>query len=109
MKNKTSLTLINKDGEEVVYRKNNLTMGDVLKTLEFQEQIEKKNLPASKQMEELIKFNIDLFNNKKLTRESILAGISNVDAWEALNQPLADILGVEPEAEAQEKKSQQEK
>lgn len=109
MKNETSLTLINKDGEEVVYRKNNLTMGDVLKTLEFQEQIEKKNLPVSKQMEELIKFNIDLFNNKKLTRESILTGISNVDAWEALNQPLADILGVEPEAEAREKKSQQEK
>lgn len=109
MENKTSLTLINKEGEEVIYRKGNLTMGDVLKTLEFQEQIEKKNLPASKQMEELIKFNVDLFCNKKVTRESILAGISNVDAWKALNQPLADILGVDPEAEEQEKKSQQEK
>ncbi|MGM0337712.1 phage tail assembly chaperone G [Enterococcus sp. AZ007] len=109
MENKTSLTLINKEGEEVIYRKDNLTMGDVLKTLEFQERMEEEKLPLSKQLEELIKFNIELFNNKKITRESILSGIPNVDSWTALNQPIADILGIDSETEVQGKKSQQEK
>lgn len=104
MEKNTSLTVKNKDGEEIVYRKNNLTMGDVLTTLEFQEKIQEKKLSPSKELEELIKFNINLFNNKKLTRESILAGISNVDTWQALNQPIMDILGIDPEAEVNEKK-----
>lgn len=104
MKDSTSLTLINKNGEEITYRKKDLTMGDVLKTLEFQEKMEEKKLPTSKELEKLIEFNIELFNEKKLTREIILNGISNVNTWKALNQPIMDILGIDPEAEINEKK-----
>lgn len=104
MTDKTKLVLKDEKGKEVIYRKKNLTMGDVLNALEFQERLEEEQLPTSKQLEELIQFNIDLFNDQGVTRESILSGLSNVDAYKALNQPIADILGFDSEAEQSEKK-----
>lgn len=104
MTDKTSLVLTDKKGDKILIEKNNLTMGDVLKAMEFQEEMESEDIPMSAQMEKLINFNVKLFDDKRVTRDSILLGISNVDALKALNQPLADVLGIDTELEAGEKK-----
>lgn len=104
MTDKTSLVLTDKKGDKILIEKNNLTMGDVLKAMEFQEEMENEDLSMSDQMKKLIEFNVKLFDDKRVTNETILSGISNVDALEALNKPIADILGIDTESEAGEKK-----
>lgn len=104
IKNKTQLVLKNKDGKKVVHEKNNLTAGDVLNALECQERMYAENTTVVAQFNELIEFNISLFSSDEVTRESILQGLTNEEAFSALNQPILDILGIDPSSEADEKK-----
>ncbi|EMF0039449.1 hypothetical protein FAE19_RS04885 [Enterococcus hirae] len=104
IKNKTQLVLKDKDGKKVVHEKNHLTAGDVLDALECQERMYAENTTAVKQFNELVEFNISLFNSDEVTRESILQGLTNDEAFSALNQPILDILGIDPSSEENEKK-----
>lgn len=104
IKNKTQLVLKDKDGKKVVHEKSNLTAGDVLNALECQERMYAENTSVVTQFTELIEFNVSLFNNSEVTRESILQGLSNDEAFNALNQPILDILGIDPSSETNKKK-----
>lgn len=104
IKNKTKLVLKDKDGKKVVHEKSNLTAGDVLNALECQERMYAENTNAVAQFNELVEFNISLFNTADVNRESILQGLTNDEAFSALNQPILDILGIDPLSETDEKK-----
>lgn len=101
---KTSLALRGKDGKKVLYEKKGLTAGDVMNALECQEKMYAKDMTLRKQLEELIKFNVNLFNTKEVTRDSILAGLSNLEVFPALNATVMDILGYDETADTDEKK-----
>lgn len=105
---KTKLILKDNKGKKVVYEKKNLTAGDVMKAYEYQEQMYKEGATDREQLETLIEFNVSLFDNEEVTRESILAGIPNNETYEILYQPMFDVLGIDPsinvEAVTDEKK-----
>lgn len=101
---KTSLALKGRDGKKTLYEKKSLTAGDVMKALECQEKMYAKDMTIRKQLEELISFNVELFDTKEVTRDSILAGLSNLEVFPSLNATVMDVLGYDETAETDEKK-----
>lgn len=101
---KTKLILKGKDGKKVVYEKKDLTAGDLFKALECQEKMYTTGVTMREQLDILIDFNVDLFNQKGVNRDSILKGLSNLDTFSALNGTIMDVLGIDETAEANEKK-----
>lgn len=96
------IELENKKGETVVYKKEKVKGRAVRKAFQMMKTFNTGD--DEEQLDALIAYVVDTFDNPKVTEDSILDGIESEDLLSSLNQVVSDVVGIDTALEANEKK-----
>jgi len=101
---KVQLILENEKEEKVVFEKTKIKARAVRKAIEASRKMQDENADMGDQLDALIEFTIDLFNDKKVTEDAILDGLESDQIFQTLNGIWMKVMGVDEVSETDEKK-----
>ncbi|MFC0232754.1 phage tail assembly chaperone G [Vagococcus entomophilus] len=100
---KVKLYLTNKNDEKVVHETKKLTGRAVRKAFEVMEKLETETSYV-KQLDGLIDYVVDVFDNEKVTEDSILDGIASEKLMEELQGVVTTVVGGDKQSNGKAKK-----
>lgn len=92
---KLKLELENENEETVVYTKEKVKGRAVRKAFQTMKKIEEADY--EEQLDTLIDYVVDVFDNPGVTEDSILDGIESEELMSTLSNVITDVVGVDPE------------
>lgn len=92
---KLKLELENDKGETVVHTKDKVKGRAVRKAFQTMKKIEEADY--EEQLDTLIDYVVDVFDNPGVTEDSILDGIESEELMSTLSNVITDVVGVDPE------------
>lgn len=109
MAKELTLQIVNDKGKKQILKQNFIPASKVIQALELIEQDNQERL-IKDIYEERIKFIVKVFNDPRITEETLLNGINGIDLMDTLFEFICQVAGVDPkvilatEAESQSKK-----
>lgn len=101
---KVRLELENSKGEKVVHEKTKIKGRAVRKAIQCSRKMYAEDADMGTQLDALIELAVEVFNDKKITEDTILDGLESDELFNALNKVYMDILGIEEDVSTDEKK-----
>ncbi|MGX2946091.1 phage tail assembly chaperone G [Enterococcus alishanensis] len=99
---KVQLILENEKEEKVVFEKTKIKARAIRKAIEANRKMQDKDSDMGDQLDALIEFTVDLFDDKKVTEDSLLDGLESDQIFPTLNGIWMKVMGIEeiPDPEA---------